>query len=131
MRDEGREPVVVAEPDLRGRHRVVLVDDRDRPHLEQLGEGAVGVAVVAAPGHVVDGEEHLAHGLPVPGELLGVAVHEEALPDGRGRLLRGEVARAPRQAQRREPRRDRTRRDQHHLAPRARTRPGLHERTHT
>ena len=30
MGDKGREPVVVAEPDLVGGDRVVLVDDRDR-----------------------------------------------------------------------------------------------------
>ena len=53
--DQRREPVVVAEPDLVGGDRVVLVDDRQHAELEQLGEGAVGVAVVRAPGHVVDG----------------------------------------------------------------------------
>ena len=61
--------------------------------LEELGEGALRVAVVAAPGHVVDGEQHLAGDLAVPGELLGVAVHEQPLADRGGRLLAGQVAR--------------------------------------
>ena len=83
--------------------------------LEQLGERAVGVAVVAAPGDVVDGEQHLAGDDAVPGELLGVAVHEQPLPDRRGRLLGGQVAGPARQAERRQPGGDRAGGDQHHL----------------
>ena len=83
--------------------------------LEQLGEGAVGVAVVAAPGHVVDGEQHLPDADAVPGELLGVAVHQQPLADRRGRLLGGEVAGPARQAERREPGGDRAGGDQHDL----------------
>ena len=55
------------------------------PELEELGEGLVGVAVVRAPGHVVDGEQHLPGDDVVAGELLGVAVHEQALADRRRR----------------------------------------------
>ena len=73
------EPVVVAEADLGGGHGVVLVDDRDHPELEQLGEGALRVAVVAAPGDVVEREQHLTGHLAVSGELLGVAVDQQAL----------------------------------------------------
>ena len=94
VRDQRREPVVVAEPDLGGGDRVVLVDDRQHAELEQLGEGLVGVAVVRAPGHVVDGEQHLAGDQAVPGELLGVAVHQQPLADRRRGLLGGERPRA-------------------------------------
>src|SRR5690606_24985221 len=58
------EPVVVTEPDLGGRDRVVLVDDRDHAELEQLGEGLAGVAVVRPTGDVVQGQQHLAGGEP-------------------------------------------------------------------
>ena len=87
VRDQRGQPVVVAEPDLGGRHRVVLVDDREHAELEELGEGLVGVAVVRAPGHVVDGEQHLAGHDAVPRQLLGVAVHQQPLADRRRGLL--------------------------------------------
>ena len=69
-----------------------------------------------APGHVVGGEQHLADGDAVPGERLGVAVHQQALPDAGGRLLGGQVARPARQAERREAGRDRPGGDEHDLA---------------
>ncbi len=71
--DQRREPVVVAEADLARGHGVVLVDDRDDAELEQPGEGLVRVAVVAAPGDVVDGQQHLADDEAVAREPLGVA----------------------------------------------------------
>ena len=46
MRHQRREPVVVAEPDLVGGHRVVLVDDRDRVQRPQPVQGALGVGVL-------------------------------------------------------------------------------------
>ena len=113
--DQGGQPVVVAEPDLAGGDGVVLVHDRQHAELEQLGEGLVGVAVVAAPGHVVGGEQHLSGDEAVGGELLGVAVHEQALADCRGCLLGGQRAGAALQAERRESGRDRTGRDQDDL----------------
>ena len=85
------------------------------PELEQLGEGAVGVAVVAAPGDVVDGEQHLPGADAVAGELLGVAVHQQPLADRGGRLLAGEVARAAAQAERGQPGGDGAGGDQHDL----------------
>ena len=70
------------------------------PELEQLGEGLVGVAVVRAPGHVVEGEQHLPDDDAVPGELLGVAVHQQPLADRRRRLLGGQRAGSPLEAER-------------------------------
>ncbi len=89
--DEGGEPVVVAEADLVGGDGVVLVDDGDRAHVQELVQGAVGVAVVAAAAGVVGGEEDLADADAVARERGGVAGHEEALPDAGGGLLAGEV----------------------------------------
>ncbi len=48
MGHERGEPVVVAEPNLVGGDRVVLVDDGDDTEIEQGTQRAVGVAVVAA-----------------------------------------------------------------------------------
>ena len=115
VRDQRGQPVVVAEADLGRGDGVVLVHDRHRAELAQPLEGPVGVAVVPAPGHVVDGEQHLAGDQPVPGEPVGVAVHEQALPDAGRRLLGGEVARAPGQPERRQPGGDGARAHQHHV----------------
>jgi hypothetical protein len=87
VRDERREPVVVPEPDLAGGDGVVLVDDRQDAELEQLGEGLVGVAVVAAARDVIHGEEDLPGDDPVSGQLLGVPVDQQPLADGGRRLL--------------------------------------------
>jgi len=43
VRDEGGEVVVVAHLDLVHRHRVVLVDHRQHPVVEQGEEGVAGV----------------------------------------------------------------------------------------
>src|SRR5262249_57588000 len=58
--DERREPVIVAEPDLVGGDRVVLVDHRQYAQFEQAAKGALGVAVVRAPHQVVGGKQDLA-----------------------------------------------------------------------
>ena len=93
VRDQRGEPVVVAEPDLLGGDRVVLVDDRQHAEGQQPLDGLLGVAVVAAAGEVVGGQQHLADGDAVPGERVGVGLHQPQLPDA-GRGLRGrQVAR--------------------------------------
>ena len=115
--DQRSQSVVVAEPDLAGGDGVVLVHDRQYPELEELGKCLVGVAVVTAPGHVVRGEQHLSGHDPVGGELIGVAVDEQALADCRGCLLGWQRPGAALQAEWRQSRRDRTRRDQDDLDP--------------
>ena len=118
VRDERGEPVVVTHPDLVGGHRVVLVHHRQHLEPEQALQRALRVAVVRAADHVVGGEQHLADGLAVAGERPRVRLGEQELADRGRRLLGGEVARAAGQPQRREPCRDRPRRDEHHLAAR-------------
>ena len=119
--DQGGEPVVVAEPDLGGGDRVVLVDDRQHAELEQLGEGLVGVAVVRAPGHVVErsaaparprrraGRAPRCSGARAAPGPTDAAACWAARP--RGRRL---------QPERREPGGDRARRHQDDLGPAAR-----------
>ena len=130
VRHQGGEPVVVPEPDLRGGHGVVLVDDRDDAELEQLVEGALRVAVMATSSDVVDGQQHLSGHLSVPGELLGVAVHQQSLPDRCGSLLTREVARTTLEGERRQARGDGARGDQHEVrAPSPDTGQAVDERT--
>ena len=114
---QGGEPVVVAEADLLGGDRVVLVDDR---------HGAAGRAACAgcgtrcgsapagsrrrrsaAPGRRVR---------PCRAKRLGVGPHQQALPDAGGGLLGGQVARPAAQPERGQPGGDRAGGDQHHLA---------------
>ena len=118
MRHERGEAVVVAHPDLVGRHGVVLVHDGQHVEPEQALQRPLGVAVVGAADHVVGGEQHLADGLSVAGERARVGLGEQELADGRRGLLGGEVAGAAGQPERREPGRDRPRRDEHYLTTR-------------
>jgi hypothetical protein len=115
VRHERREPVVVTEADLIGGHRVVLVDDRGDTELQQPGEGAVRVAVVAASGHVVEGQQHLADCVTAPTEAVGVALHEQALAHAGRSLLGGEVTGPTGQRERRQPGGDGAGADQHDL----------------
>ena len=113
--DQRGQPVVVAEPDLVGGHRVVLVDHREHAQLKQPVQGALGVAVVRPAHQVIGAEQDLAGADAVPGEGRGVPGDEQALADaGRG-LLGGQVAGAPGQAQRDQAGRDRPGGDQHDL----------------
>ena len=115
VRDERRQPVVVAEADLLGGHRVVLVDHRQDAEGQQPLHGLAGVLVVAAPGEVVGGEQHLADGDPVAGEGVGVGLHQPQLADaGRG-LGGGEVTRPALDPQRRQAGGDRAGRDEDDL----------------
>ncbi len=114
--DEGGEPVVVAEADLVGGDGVVLVDDGDGAHLQELVEGAEGVAVVGAAAGVVGGEEHLADADAVTREGGGVAGDQEPLADAGCGLLAGEVLGAADQAERGEPGGDGTAGDEDDLA---------------
>ncbi len=123
MRDEGGEPVVVAEAQFDGRDGVVLVDHRDRPERTQPVEGALRVAMLNAPADVVGGEQHLAHGAVVAGEGGAPGVSEGELPDAGRSLLRREITRPTRETERCEPGTDRTRGD--HDDTRTRADPGL------
>ena len=54
------QPVVVAVADFGGRHRVVLVDDRHRLHLEQRGDRGARVEIAAALLGVAERQQDLA-----------------------------------------------------------------------
>ena len=84
--DLGGEEVVVAEGDLVGRRRVVLVDDGQDTPVQQGREGLAGVQVVGAGAHVEEGEQHLGRGdVPVAQQFVVDPV-QLALSDRAGRL---------------------------------------------
>ena len=93
LRDERREPIVVAEANLVRGDRVVLVDDRHDTQPEQPLHGTLGVAAVGGILEVARGEQHLSgHDVETVQALL-VAVDEHVLPHRRGRLLGREIGR--------------------------------------
>ena len=108
MRDEGREPVVVAEPDLVRRHRVVLVDDGKDAQTEQALHGALRVTARSRMLEVARREQHLTGDDAVAGEALLIAVDQHVLAHGGGGLLRRQVGGARVQLEVRHPGRDRT-----------------------
>ncbi len=81
-----RQGVVVAEADLVGDHRVVLVDHRDHAQLDQGPQGAAGVQVALAVGEVVMGQQHLGGLQAMQGEAGLPGLHQPHLPHRGGGL---------------------------------------------
>ena len=92
QRDLGGQRVVVAERDLVGRRGVVLVDDRDDVPGQQRLERGAGVQVAGAPPHVVGRQQHL-RARPPAMRAPAARPGQQALPDRRGGLQPGHVAR--------------------------------------
>ena len=97
--DAGGEAVIVAEADLVGRHRVVLVDDRDDAQPQQGLDGGAGVEVAAAGLGVVERDQDLGGLEAGAGEALLPGTGEQDLARGGGGLLLLQPQRALRQAQ--------------------------------
>ena len=112
-RDLRREEVVVAEGDLVGRRRVVLVDDRQHAPLEQLAERLARVEVVRPRAHVEERQQHLRARDPAVAQQLVVDAVELALPDGARGLQLLDRPRPDRQVHHPHPARDRAARDEH------------------
>ena len=109
--DVGGERVVVAEGDLVGRRRVVLVDDRHRSCVEQRLERVPGVHVGGTVGDVIAREEHLRREQVLSRERVLPAALQPALSERRRRLELRHRARAPVEPEVGEPERDRARGD--------------------
>ncbi len=106
--DAGGEAVIVAEADLAGGHRVVLVDDRHDAEPEQGLDRGAGVEVAAAGLGVVERDQDLGGLEADPGEALLPGAGEQDLARGGGGLLLLQPQRALRQAQAVAAQRDRT-----------------------
>ena len=82
----GGEEVVVAEGDLVGRRRVVLVDDRDDAPVQQPAQRLARIEVVGARAHVEEGQQHLRARHAALAQQLVVDAVELALAHGAGGL---------------------------------------------
>jgi len=89
--DQRRKGVVVAELDLGGAHRVVLVDDRDRPVGDDLAQGVTDAQKPAARTEVLVGEQYLRHRDSMRDEGGLPCLHQARLSDGGARLELGEL----------------------------------------
>ena len=103
------EEVVVAEGDLVGRRRVVLVDDRDDAPVEQPAQRLARVEVVGARAHVEEGQQHLRARHAALAQQLVVDAVELALAHGAGGLEVLDRGGARRQAHELDAARDRAR----------------------
>ena len=115
MREQRSDPVVVAEPDLVTRNRVVLVDDRHTAELEQPDQGLARMQVLTPVHEIVRHEQRLAGDETVPTELGRVDLHELRLARRSKRLQCGHVGGSARKAECRDSGRHRTRGDDEHL----------------
>ena len=91
VRHQGREPVVVAEPDFVGGHGVVLVDDRHRVQSTQPVQRALGVGVLHPHRNVMCGQQDLTDAALVAGECATPRVDQRHLSDTCRGLLGGQV----------------------------------------
>ncbi len=109
--DLGRECVVVAEGDLVGRGRIVLVHDRDGAETEELGERLARVHVRRAIGDVVRREQDLCGSEPFGCQRLVPGRLQARLSESGGRLESRNAARPSLQPEPREAECDRARGD--------------------
>ena len=86
-RNPGGQAVVVAEPDLTGRHRVVLVDHRQSAVPQQRVQGVAGIQVAPPLLGVGQSQQDLRHGDAVMGERRLIGMGEADLAGRGGGLL--------------------------------------------
>src|SRR6185437_2237687 len=117
LRDARAEPVVVAEANLRGRHRVVFVDDGHRAEREQCLERGARVEMAAALLGVLGREENLCDRDAVLRQRLLIGMGEPDLTRSGGGLFFLELERAADQAELQAACGDGAGRDDQHLLP--------------
>ncbi len=100
IRHQRRQGVVITETDLVGDHRVVFVDNRYNPQLNQRAQGAAGVQVTLAVRQVVMGQKDLRSVPAVFSEARLPRLHQAHLADGSGclQLVHGTRSLGPAQA---------------------------------
>lgn len=113
--DERRQPVIVTDPDLIRRDRVVLINDRYDAEIEQGFQRSLSIAVMASPRHVISGKQYLPDGESMSIEGGGVSGEQESLTHaGRG-LLGRKISRSSAEAEVGESGRDRAAGNNDHL----------------
>ena len=118
-RDLSGQEVVVAERDLVGRGRVVLVDDRNHPPGEQPRERLARIDVMRAGAHVEERQQHLRSRYVACAQQFVVDLVELALPNRARGLQLVHRPRAERQAHQPHPARDRSAGHDYDRTPRA------------
>ncbi len=86
VRDQGGQPVVVAETNLVVGDGVVFVDDRDDTKAEKDRQGLAGVQVLVAMDEVEGSQQHLTTDQAVGGQSPVVVIDQMGLPHRRHRL---------------------------------------------
>ena len=113
---QGRQRVVVPEPDLVGCDRVVFVDDRDDGEPEERAQRGAGVEIALAVGEVVVGEQQLRCEQIVRAEARFIGLDQPHLADGGGSLQLVQGVRPPLPAEALHARGDGSAGNQHHFA---------------
>ena len=119
IRDERRQPVIIAEGglQLRDAQRVVFVDDRDRAELEQRVQRVPDVQVLGPMLQIVGGEQDLGGMKAEFLEEMIIRLDQGALPHSRDGLKLREVFGTPGQTKAADPRPNGSRTDQNHTKP--------------
>ena len=110
LRNEGSEAIIVAEAQLSGGHRIILVQNRNDAEAEEARQRGTHVRVVVTAHDVVRGQQHLGGIEVMRLESSGPTRHQEPLPHRRRGLHARQVLRLRREAERIKPGSDRTRR---------------------
>jgi hypothetical protein len=126
--DERGQTVVVTESNLRGRHSVVFIHNRQDAQLKKAVHRLLSIAARNLVFEVTSREQYLPRSDSVAGKRFLVSINKDVLADGRSRLLRGEVGGSVAQPKTRESRCDGSRRNEHYLgATRVSRCQGIHQ----
>ena len=87
MRHQRRQPIVIAKPHFRMRHRVILVHDGNYTQVQQPINCALRIPCPMPHPRIRSREQHLPHMLTIAAETSGPRLHEMLLPHRRNRLL--------------------------------------------
>lgn len=112
---ESGQSIVVAKFDFCNGESVILVDDWDRAHMEQLCKGVLCIEILRSVGYVASSEQNLGYRLTSVHEELIPQAHELALTDSSECLDFREMLRATGQTHVAKCQADSARRAYHHF----------------
>ena len=112
--DRGKR-IVIAHGDLRRGNGIVFIDDRQYAKLYQAVQGIGEIFISLFIFNIVTRQKDLTDVMPILRELLIVHIHQLALADRGGRLLRRHILRALGKAELTDTHADRARGNEDHL----------------
>ena len=116
-RHRRRQRIVVADFQLIRRHRVILIDDRNRSRFQKRANHAASVHIARRAERIALRQEHLPHVAAVILKRTLVRIHQNPLPDRRRCLFLAQKRRTLGKSQKRKPDPNRPGCHQHHLPP--------------